>query len=160
VGTGASGGVDLATGQPLNLSYDPAAGDTGNPDADAQFAAGYQALASGDYAFAEDQFSQFLALYPDNPQAPDAANFLGDALMQRSAFNEAADVLLKAYQASPQSPRAPELLVKLGASMAGVGEREVACRTFAQVEATYSSLTPELAGRLAAEKTRAECPPA
>ena len=160
VGTGASGGVDLATGQPLDLSYDPAAADTGNPDADAQFAAGYQALASGDYAFAEDQFSQFLSLYPDNPQAADAANFLGDALMQRSAFNEAADVLLKAYQKSPESPRAPELLVKLGASMAGVGEREVACRTFAQVEATYPSLTPELAGRLAAEKSKAECPPA
>lgn len=160
VGTGAAGGVDLTTGQPLNLSYDPAGGNTGNPDADAQFAAGYQALSSGDYAFAEDQFSQFLSLYPDNAQAPDAASFLGDALMQRSAYNEAADVLLKAYQASPSSPRAPELLVKLGASMAGVGEREVACRTFAQVNSTYASLTPELAARLAAEKTKAECPPA
>jgi tol-pal system protein YbgF len=160
VGTGASGGVDLATGQPIDLSYDPAAANTGNPDADAQFAAGYEALKSGDYAFAEDQFSQFLSLYPDNAQAPDAASFLGDALMQRAAYNEAADVLLKAYQAAPSSPRAPDLLVKLGASMAGVGEREVACRTFAQVEATYTSLTPELAARLAAEKTGAECPPA
>ncbi|UJW87340.1 hypothetical protein [Devosia sp. SL43] len=160
VGTGASGGVDLNTGQPIDLSYDPAAANTGNPDADAQFAAGYQALAAGDYAFAEDQFSQFLSLYPDNAQAPDVASFLGDALMQRSAYNEAADVLLKAYQAAPSSPRAPDLLIKLGASMAGVGEREVACRTFAQVEATYTSLTPELAARLAAEKTGAECPPA
>jgi tol-pal system protein YbgF len=160
VGTGATGGVDLTTGQPLDLSYDPASANTGNPDADAQFAAGYQALASGDYAFAEDQFSQFLSLYPDNAQAPDAASFLGDALMQRSAYNEAADVLLKAYQAAPSSPRAPELLIKLGTSMAGVGEREVACRTFAQVEATYTSLAPELAARLATAKTTAECPPA
>ena len=160
VGTGAPGGVDLATGQPLDLSYDPAGANTGNPDADAQFAAGYQALSSGDYAFAEEQFSQFLELYPDNAQATDAASFLGEALMQRSAYNEAADVLLKAYQAAPSSPRAPDLLIKLGTSMAGVGEREVACRTFNQVTATYTSLTPELTARLDAAKTSAECPPA
>lgn len=160
VGTGATGGVDLTTGQPLNLSYDPAATNTGNPDADAQFNAGYEALASGDYAFAEDQFSQFIELYPDSPQAADAANFLGDALIQRGAFNEAADVLLNAYQKEPQGARAPELLVKLGASISGAGEREVACRTFDQVTANYPSLTQEVAARLAAEKTKAQCPPA
>jgi tol-pal system protein YbgF len=160
VGTGASGGVDLATGQPLDLSYDPAAADTGNPDADAQFAAGYQALSSGDYAFAEDQFSQFLSLYPDNPQAPDAANFLGDTLLRRSAYSEAADVLLNAFQKAPDSPRAPDLLLKLGISLSGAGERETACRTFSEVDKRYTTLTPEFLTRLAEEKTRAECPPA
>lgn len=160
VGTGATGGVDLTTGQPLNLSYDPAAANSGNPDADAQFAAGYEAFASGNYEFAEEQFGQFIDLYPDNPQAADAANYLGDALIQRQAYNEAADVLLEAYQKDPQGARAPELLVKLGASMSGAGEREVACRTFAQVQANYPNITQEVAGRLAAEKTRAECPPA
>lgn len=160
VGTGSTGGVDLTTGQPLNLNYDPAQTNTGNPDADAQFNAGYEALASGDYAFAEDQFSQFIELYPDNPQTADAANFLGDALLQRGAYNEAADVLLDAYQKDPQSDRAPELLVKLGASISGAGEREVACRTFNQVTANYPNLTQDVAARLAAEKTKAECPPA
>ncbi|MDB5473550.1 MAG: hypothetical protein JWP99_853 [Devosia sp.] len=158
VGTGAAGGVDLSTGQPLDLGL-PAA-DTGDADADAQFAAGADALASGDYAFAEDQFTQFLSLYPDNPMAPDAASLLGDALLHRAAYNEAADVLLKAYQASPDSPQAPELLLKLGVSMAGVGEREVACRTFAQVETSFGALRTEVSTRLAAEKTNAECPPA
>ena len=160
VGTGASGGVDLATGQPLDLSYDPAAADTGNPDADAQFAAGYQALSTGDFAFAEDQFSQFLSLYPENPQAQDAANLLGEALLQREAYNEAADVLLKAYQQKTDSPRAPDLLLKLGISLSGAGERETACRTFSEVDKRYTSLTPEFMTRLAEEKSRAECPPA
>lgn len=160
VGTGATGGVDLATGQPLDLSYDPAAQASGDPDADAQFRAGYEALAKGDYAFAEDQFSQFLALYPDNPQAADAANWLGDALLQRNAYDEAAEVLLAAFQKAPDSPRAPDLLVKLGISLAGAGERETACRTFAEVDKRYTDLAPSLAARLAEEKTRAECPPA
>ena len=159
VGTGAMGGVDLATGQPLDLSFDPGATNTGNPDADAQFAAGYEALASGDYAFAEDQFSQFVALYPDNPQATDAANWLGDALLHRAAYDEAADVLLNAYQKAPDSPRAPDLLLKLGMSLAGAGERETACRTFAEIDKRYGQLTPAFVTRLGEEKAQAQCPP-
>ena len=158
VGTGATGGVDLATGQPLNLSYDPAA--SGNADADAQFTAAYQALVSGDYAFAEDQFTQFLELYPDNPQATDAANWLGDALLQRAAYSEAADVLLNAFQKAPDSARAPDLLLKLGMSLSGAGERETACRTLAEIDKRYTSLPPAFVTRLGEEKARAECPPA
>jgi len=159
VGTNAAGGVDLTTGQPIDLNFTPGT-ETGNPDADAQFAAGAAALSSGDYAFAEDQFQQFLELYPDNARSQEAASLLGDALIQRGAFNEAADVLLKGYQANTATPQAPELLLKLGVSMAGVGERDVACRTFAQVQTNYPELTTAVAARLAAEKSSAQCPPA
>ena len=159
VGTGATGGVDLTTGQPMNLSFDPVAAKSGNPDADAQFAAGYEAFTQGDYAFAEDQFSQYLSLYPDSAQVPDAANFLGDALLQRSAYDEAAEVLLAAFQKAPDNPRAPDLLLKLGMSLSGAGERETACRTFAEIDKRYTTLTPAFVTRLSEEKTRAECPP-
>jgi tol-pal system protein YbgF len=161
VGTGATGAVDLVTGQPLDLSFDPNAQPSGNADADAQFAAGFDALAQGDYAYAEQQFTQFLELYPDNPQATDAANWLGDALIYRAAYSEAAEVLLDAFQKAPDSARAPDLLLKLGMSLSGAGERETACRTFTEVETRYTaSLTPAFTARLAEEKTRAECPPA
>ncbi|MFK4813088.1 tol-pal system protein YbgF [Devosia sp. ZW T5_3] len=160
VGTGRTGGTDLTTGEPLDLTYDPAAGPSDNPDADAQFRAGYEALARGDYAFAEDQFTQFIELYPDNPQVTDAANWLGDALLQRQAYSEAADVLLNAFQKAPDNPRAPELLLKLGMSLSGAGERETACRTFAEVDRRYTTLPDAVKGRLAEEKTKAECPPA
>ncbi|KQX40453.1 hypothetical protein ASD04_07470 [Devosia sp. Root436] len=160
VGTGAAGGVDLTTGQPMNLNFDPAAAKSGNADADAQFAAGYDAFTKGDYAFAEDQFSQFLSLYPDSAQATDAANFLGDVLIQRGAYDEAAEVLLAAFQKAPDSPRAPDLLLKLGMSLSGAGERETACRTFAEIDKRYTTLAPAFVTRLGEEKSRAECPPA
>lgn len=160
VGTGATGGLDLVTGQPLNLSYDPNAAKSGNADADAQFAAGYQAMIEGDYAFAEDQFGQFLAIYPDNAQAIDAANFLGDVLIQRAAYDQAAEVLLGAFQKAPDSPRAPDLLLKLGMSLSGAGERETACRTFSEIDKRYTTLAPAFVTRLGEEKNRAECPPA
>lgn len=160
VGTGQSGGIDLVTGQPLNLSYDPRADASGNPDADAQFRAGYEAMLGGDYEFAEQQFGQFLELYPDNAQAPEAANWLGEALMARSAYAEAADVLVEAYQKYPDHSRAPDLLLKLGTALAEVGERETACRTFGEIDRRYTDTIPAFKARLAEEKTRAECPPA
>ena len=158
---GRGGGGPCAPAQPLDLTYDPSATvDTGDADADAQYTAGYEAIVRGDYAFAEDQFSQFLQLYPDNAQASDAANWLGEALIQRAAYDEAADVLLNAFQKTPDSPRAPDLLLKLGISLAGADERETACRTFAEIDKRYVNLTPAFVTRLAAEKTKAECPPA
>lgn len=160
VGTGQPGGVDLITGQPLDLSYNPAAAATGNPDADAQYRAGYEALVAGDYAFAEQQFTQFLALYPDNAQVMDATNWLGESLLARSAYAEAADVLVDAYQSNPDHPRAPDLLLKLGISLAGVGERETACRTFAEIDLRYPDTIPAFKTRLGEEKVKAECPPA
>ena len=160
VGTGQSGGIDLITGQPLNLNYDPRAIASGNPDADAQFRAGYEALMGGDLEFAEQQFGQFLELYPDNDQAPDAANWLGEALMARSAYVEAADVLVEAYQKYPEHPRAPDLLLKLGISLAGVGEQETACRTFGEIDRRYTATIPAFQARLTEEKTKAACPSA
>ncbi|HUH77598.1 MAG TPA: hypothetical protein VLZ53_09545 [Devosia sp.] len=104
--------------------------------------------------------SQFLELYPTNARADEAASLLGDAFLARSAFSEAAEVLLDAYQKAPDGPRAPDLLTKLGASLAGSGERDTACRTLAEVRNRYANLTPEQTTRLAAETAKAECPPA
>ena len=160
VGTGQAGGIDLITGQPLDLSYNPAAAATGNADADAQFRAGYEALVAGDYAFAEQQFSQFIELYPDNAQVMDASNWLGESLLARGAHAEAADVLVDAYQKNPDHPRAPDLLLKLGISLSGVGESETACRTFAEIERRYPDTIPAFKTRLGEEKAKAECPPA
>lgn len=160
VGTGSTGAVDLATGQPLNLTYNPAIVSTGDADADAQFAAGYEAMASKDYAFAADQFEQFVSLYPENPQVTEASNWLGEALIQQASYDQAAEVLLDAFQKHPENPRARDILLKLGVALAGAGERETACRTFAEVDKRYTDLTPAFVTRLAEEKAKAECPPA
>ncbi len=160
VGTGRDGAVDLVTGQPLNLTYDPRAPRSGNADADAQFTAGYEALTAGDYAFAEDQFSQFVELYPTSPRLTDAANFLGEALLARSAYDRAAEVLLEAFEKDPQNARAPDILLKLGVALSGAGERETACRTFDEVSRRFAGTEPAFITRLAEERAKAACPPA
>lgn len=159
LGGGVMGGGDVALGEgrPLDLSLDGGA-QLSNGDAAAQYQAGYDAIVRGDYAFAEDQFQQFVSLYPDDPQAADATNWLGEAMMQRGAYDDAALVLAEGYQKYQASERAPDLLLKLGIALMGAGEQEVACRTFFTLEKRYPNLQPAFAQRLAEEKSRAQCP--
>jgi tol-pal system protein YbgF len=155
IGTGETGAGQLG---PLTL--DSAATAEPNADAQAQFNAGYDAVVRGDYAFAEEQFRQFVALYPTDPQAPDATNWLGEALLQRGAYDEAADVALTGFQNYPDSPRAPDLLLKVGVALSAVGERDAACRTFVEVRTRYQGLSQPFVDRLSQEEAKAECPPA
>jgi tol-pal system protein YbgF len=155
---GTLGGDDLSLGgsRPLNLSLD--SGPVSNGDADAQYAAGYDAIVRGDYAFAEDQFQQFIALYPDDPQAPDATSWLGEALIQRGAYDDAALVLAEGYQKYQETPRAPDLMLRLGIALGGAGEQEVACRTFFTLQKRYTNLSAAFLQRLNDEKSKAQCP--
>jgi tol-pal system protein YbgF len=142
---------------PLNLSLD--GGQTlEDGDAKAQYAAGYDAITRGDYAFAEEQFRQFVALYPQDPQAPDATNWLGEALLQRQAYDEAADVLLTGFQNYERSSRAPDLLLKLGIALAGAGEVDTACRTYFEVSKRFPKQPAAFNQRLQAERQKAKCP--
>lgn len=155
-GTGTLGDLTLQPQRPHDLTFD--AGTTlSSGDANAQYQAGYEAIVRGDYSFAEDQFQQFISLYPDDPQAADATNWLGEALMQRGAYDDAALVLAEGYQKYEASPRAPDLMLKLGIALVGAGEQEVACRTFFTLEKRYPNLAPQFAQRLNDEKSKAQC---
>jgi len=161
---GKGGGQSTATlgtlpaGQPsaLDLSLSSTQ-PISSGDAEAQYKAGYDAIVRGDYAFAEDQFRQFIQLYPKDPQAPDATNWLGEALLQQQNYDDAADILLKGYQAYQSSPRAPDLLLKLAIAMAGAGEQDVACRTFFKVGELYPKQPQAFLQKLKDEKAKAQC---
>jgi tol-pal system protein YbgF len=152
---GTLGTLDGTT--PLDLTFDSGA-QVSSGDANAQYQAGYDAITRGDYAFAEEQFRQFIDLYPDDPQAADATNWLGEALIQRGAFDDAALVLAEGYQKHANTPRAADLMLKLGIALYGAGEGEVACRTFFTLERRFTDLQPAFRQRLAEEKSKAQCP--
>ncbi|MEO6014712.1 MAG: tol-pal system protein YbgF [Devosia sp.] len=162
LGKGEAGDTTIGTlgganGQPLNLSLDGGQA-LSDGDANAQYAAGYDAIVRGDYPFAEEQFRQFVALYPKDPQAADATNWLGEALLQRQAYDEAADVLLTGFQTYEKSQRAPDLLLKLGIALAGAGETDTACRTYLEVGKRYPTQPAAFLQRLAEERAKAKCP--
>ena len=156
-GETATGTLGGPNGVPLDLSRDGGQA-LEDGDARAQYAAAYDAITRGDYAFAEEQFRQFVALYPQDPQAPDATNWLGEALLQRQAYDEAADVLLTGFQNYERSARAPDLLLKLGIALAGAGEIDTACRTYFEVSKRYPNQPAAFNQRLQAERQKAQCP--
>ncbi|MHB1110762.1 MAG: tol-pal system protein YbgF, partial [Devosia sp.] len=157
LGTLSDSDLTLGGSRPLDLSLD-GGGQVSSGDANAQYAAGYDAIVRGDYAFAEEQFQQFIALYPDDPQAPDATNWLGEALIQRGAYDDAALILAEGYQKYQATPRAPDLMLKLGIALSGAGEQEVACRTFFTLQKRYTDLSTAFVQRLTEEKSKAQCP--
>lgn len=153
-GTDQLGTIDEA--EPLTLTRD--GGTVSQGDAKAQYEAGYDAITRGDYAFAEDQFTQFIALYPDDARAPDATNWLGEALLQRGAYTDAAQVLADGYTKYKDSKRAPDMMLKLGVALVGADRVDVACRTFFTLEQRYKNLAPAFQERLAEEQKKANCP--
>lgn len=155
LGTLSSEDLQLS-GQPLDLNFD-SGGLVTEDDASAQYRAGYEAVVRGDYAFAEDQFRQFIGLFPEHPRAPDATNWLGEALILRGEYEEAAEVLLTGFQSYPNSTRAPDLLLKLGIALNGAGELDTACRTFQEVQRRFPDVSPSFSDRLASEMDKAAC---
>ncbi|VAW18214.1 hypothetical protein MNBD_ALPHA12-1168 [hydrothermal vent metagenome] len=151
-----SGSSLLDGSQGPDLGFDPGSLVT-SADADAQYRAGYEAVVKGDYQFAETQFRQFIALFPNHPQAPDATNWLGEALLQRGQYDEAAQVLFKGFQAYKNTTRAPDLLLKLGIALAGAGERDTACRTFGEVLKRFPDMGGAFNKRVKEEMSKSQC---
>jgi tol-pal system protein YbgF len=159
VGSNQAGGGTLGTldgAQPLDLS----AGTSqvlSDGDAAAQYQAATDAIKVGDYPFAEDQLRQFISLYPDDPQAPDAVNWLGEALIQQQKFDDAADVLSLGAEKYPRSARTPDILVRLGIAFAGADQTDGACRTFFEVSRRFPKQPPAFVQWLKGEQAKAQC---
>ena len=143
--------------EPLDLSFDPDAIPLEDGDANAQYQAGYDAVVRGEYAFAENQFRQFIETFPDHQQAPDATYWLGETLIERAAYGEAAEVLLEGFESYTTSTRAPDLLFSLGVALHGAGEFDTACRTYGEVLRRYPDSTQAFKDRVTAEQAQAGC---
>lgn len=148
--------LSLDPNQPLTLGRDGSTISTG--DADEQYNAGYEAVTNGDSAFAEEQFSQFIELYPDDPRAPEAVSWLGDAYIQRGAYDEAATVLGEGALKYKDSKQLPFILLKFGMALVGGKEADAGCRTFFEVKTRFPDQAPAFKQRLADEQKKANCP--
>lgn len=152
-------GLDLSlegAGKPFDL-LNQSGSVVRNGDADAQYRAGFDAAASGDTIFAEGQFRQFIALFPNHPDAPNATHWLGEALLQRGDYEEAAEILLEGFELYPNSVKAPDMLLKLGVSLGRAGEHETACRTFVEALRRYPNGTRDYMQQIGREQKNAQC---
>ena len=66
-------------------------------------------------------------------------------------------VAVSAHSNESKSDKGPDTLLKLGLSLAGLGERDAACQTYAQVLKQYPKVTNAMRTRVATEQASASC---
>lgn len=151
------GGRGGAARPPQAPAATPAQPAQGAPrTAERAIADGQAALARNDYDAAEAAAREALRGRP-GPRAQDANILLGEALLGRRQFQNAALAFNDAYSANRRSSRAPEALLGLANSFQGFGARREACDTLDQLASEYTQLAAPLARRVAEARRRAQC---
>jgi len=98
-----------------------------------------EALASGDFRTAADQFAAFNQAYPGSPLAAQADLRRGDALESLGDTREAARAYLASFSVDPTGADAAEALFRLGASLGALGQTAEACQTLSEVPVRFST---------------------
>lgn len=114
-------------------------------------------LLHSDYAAAEQAFRAFLETWPDDPLAGNAQYWLGESHYVRNEFDKAAVVFLKGYQKYGKSPKAPDSLLKLGLSLAALGQQKEACAAFGRLSSEYPDAADQVKRKLEAERQKLHC---
>lgn len=129
---------------------------TGPRTAERAIADGQAALGRRDYPAAEAAAREVLTGRP-GPRVQDANLLLGEALLARRQFQNAALAFNDAYNVNRRSSRAPEALLGLANSFQGFGARREACDTLDQLRSDYTQMSGALAQRVNESRRRAQC---
>ena len=110
-----------------------------------------------DYALAEDAFRDFLKKHPNDRLMPDATYWLGETLFQRQRYRDAAELFLTVTRDHTTAPKAPDAMLRLGQSLALLGERDAACGTLAAVATKYPRASLSVKQGIEREQKRVRC---
>ncbi len=117
----------------------------------------YDHVLAGDYPLAEKEFSSYLAAYPKGAKAGDASFWLGEAQYSQGKYTDSAKTFLNAHQSFGKSAKAPEMLLKLGMSLAQLDNTETACATLREVSKRYPNAPKAVLSKSASEQKRLAC---
>jgi tol-pal system protein YbgF len=163
-----------AAGQPLELGKAPAPESSKGPPPPSgptivgsgvamldqpreQFNAALQAFQGGQYPEAEAGFKAFLAANPSHRMSADAIFYIGETYLQRSRPREAAEQYLKVTTDYSKSSRAPESMVRLGQTLAALGNNEQACATLTEFGKRYPAASASVKKLAEHESAKDHC---
>jgi tol-pal system protein YbgF len=122
-----------------------------------QFNAALAAFQAKQYPEAEAGFKAFLAANPDHRLTPDAIFYIGETYLQRSRPREAAEQYLKVTTDYSRSSRAPESMVRLGQTLAELGNADQACATLSEFGKRYPSASASVKRLAERESAKDHC---
>jgi tol-pal system protein YbgF len=122
-----------------------------------EFDLAYGYVLRRDYALAEDSFRRFLSKYPTDRLTGDATFWFGESLFQRQHFRDAAEAFLNVSTKFEGNSKAPDALLRLGQSLAAMGEKEAACASLGEVLRKFPRASPALKQGVEREQKRVRC---
>ncbi|HVY59694.1 MAG TPA: tol-pal system protein YbgF [Xanthobacteraceae bacterium] len=122
-----------------------------------EFDLGYGYMLRKDYALAEDTFRLFLRKYPSDRLTADAQYWLGESLFQRQRYRDAAESFLTVTTKFESTGKAPDALLRLGQSLAALGEKEAACAALGEVARKYPRAALNVKQSVEREQKRVHC---
>ena len=134
-------------------TYNPPAGN----DPSAVYEAAFALVKDGSYDQAELGLKDFLTRFPDHTLAPNARYWLGETYYVRKDFTQAARIFAEAYQQAPKGPKGPDNLLKLGLSLAGMGNKKDACIALNQLQTEYGGTANPVIDRAGREMKTIGC---
>lgn len=157
-----AGAAAAAAGQAGNTNAPPATNNQqayalpgANPDEQYQYA--FDLMRQTKYAEAEKALTTFVDDYPDHPLAGNASYWLGETYYVRKDYNNAAQTFAQTFQRYPQSGKAPDSLLKLGMSLAALGETADACKALHELKVRYPKAPDGTKQRAAKEWAKNGC---
>ena len=122
-----------------------------------QYDYAFNILRQADYVRAETALRMFLEANPTDTLAGNAQYWLGETFYVRGDFEQAAVEFLSGYQTFPNSNKAPDNLLKLGLSMARLGQTDGACTALSRLATEYPEANDTIRRRAQTERARLSC---
>lgn len=150
----ASGGGALGT---TPAAATPVASVLPNGTPQVQYDFAIDLMKRGQYDQARAAFIEFLQLHPDHVLAGNSQYWLGETYYAQNRHKEAGDAFLTGYTTYSSSNKAPDSLLKLGMSLAALGNKDAACTVWSELGSRFPQASPAVVARNKLEREKAGC---
>lgn len=150
-------GMNIATPKPADNAAANQLGGGSAPEPTLQYEQAFADLKNERYDAAQKGFDVFLANYKDHSLASNAKYWLGETYYVRGQFEQAARIFAEGYRSYPESSKAPDNLLKLGMSLAGMGKTDDACIALGQLPKKHANGAGPVLRRGEQERERLNC---
>ena len=126
---------EAVTSQPLDGDSGGYGNSASGPDG--LYQESHEKMLRRQFGAAEAGFKKFLRNYPKNKLAGNAQYWLGETYYARRQYKLAARAFLTGYKNHKKSAKAPDNLVKLGMTLARLGQKKQACATLSEAQKRF-----------------------
>ncbi len=130
---------------------------SGAETAETLYESGFADVRESNFESAQKKFGEFMKRHPTHALAGNAQYWLAETFYVRGDYRQAAKLFAKGYQDYPQGQKAADCLLKLGLSLAKLGQKEDACLSLQQLQSEFPGDTSPVNRRAKQEMSQLGC---